>query len=201
MSKLEEKILSKGKMEVQTILESAKQEAEKLYDSLIQKAESDLKLQKDKTLKRLELSVERIRLDSKREIRDEVALSKQKLISSIFNELSTYLANISPDEFFGYVKQSILGENVLGDEVIALAKADYQKYIGKLSTKSGDLVEADLLNQALGKKYQFKVTKSDMLVDSGFLLMGKEFDLNFSFKETLDKLAAKYEKTIYEELA
>ncbi len=200
MSKLEEKILEKGQKEVESILASAKLEAETLYESLIKKAELDLMSQKEKAIKKFEANVLRTKVDSQREIRDEVALAKQKLISSIFSELSQYLSNISKEDFFKYVKHSILNETISGDETIALAKHDYQKYASTLSSKSGNLVEADLLNQALGKNYHLKLTQSDMAVDSGFLLMGKDFDLNFSFKETLDKLAAKYEKTIYEEL-
>jgi len=200
MSKLEEKIIQKGQVIIDQINEQAKKEALDLKTKLIEQAKVDLEAQLNKEQQKANQMVKQAKQEGERALRDEVAISKQQLIESIFSALKTDLKNLKPAAHFDYVVRSIQAQDIEKDEEIRVNKKDYDMYLKILSTKKGDLVDADLLNETLGKGYQLKLSKEPASIDSGFMLVGKLFDLNFSLENVVDSLAKQYEKTIYEAL-
>lgn len=200
MSKLEEKILKKGELIVEGILSKANEDANLLYQRLIDEAKKDLEQNFLKESLKLTNQVDRKKLDSERAIRDEVALAKQKLIENIFNEIKLFLKSLDGKDLFNYVVKAIKKETIERNETIFVSKHEYSKYAKILSSKSGKLVEADLLNKALGEGYELKLSNVPAPIPSGFMLEGKDYDLNFSYEETLEKLSQTYEKKIYEDL-
>src|SRR5690554_2789304 len=196
MSKLEKKIKEKGQSIIDSINESAKVESEALKNKLIEEAKKDLALQLEKEKRKSEELVKQAEQESERALRDEVAISKQQLIETIFSTLKNSLQKLTPKDHFNYVLNAIKGQNISKDEEIRVHKRDYELYLSILSTKKGDLVEADLLNEKLGKDYKLKFSNKPAMIDSGFLLVGKLYDLNFSLENLTESLAKKYEKTI-----
>lgn len=200
MSKLEEKIIKKGELIVEGILSKANEDANLLYQRLLDEAKKDLEQNFVKESLKLTNQVDRKKLDSERAIRDEVALAKQKLIENIFDEIKLFLKSLDGKDLFNYVVKAIQKEVIEKNETILVSKHEYDKYAKILSSKTGKLIEADLLNKALGEGYQLKLSNVPAPIPSGFMLEGKDFDLNFSYEETLEKLSQTYEKKIYEDL-
>lgn len=200
MSKLEEKIIQKGQSIIESINLSAKHESEALKHRLIEEAKADLEVQLHKAQQKAKAQVEQAKQEGMRALRDEVAISKQQLIESIFTALKEELKHLNKEEYFNYVVRSIQNQAIDKTEEIQVNKKEYALYQSILSTKKGDLVEADLLNQKLGKDYQLKLSNTPAQIESGFMLVGKLYDLNFSLENLLESLTKKYEKTIYEAL-
>lgn len=200
MSKLEEKIIQKGQSIIDAINLSAKEESEALKHRLIEEAKADLEDQLRKAEEKTKAQVEQAKQEGMRALRDEVAISKQQLIESIFTALKEELKHLNKEDYFNYVVRSIQNQSIDKTEEIQVNKKEYALYQSILSTKKGDLVEADLLNQKLGKDYQLKLSNTPAQIESGFMLVGKLYDLNFSFENLLESLTKKYEKTIYEAL-
>lgn len=200
MSKLEEKIIQKGKKIIDSINENAIVEAKALKEKLIEETKVELTVQLKKEQFKSEQLVKQAKQDSERLLRDEVAISKQQLIESIFTSLKAELKNLKPKDYFDYVVESIKSEDVQNDAEIRVNKKDYDLYAKILSSKKGDLVDADILNEKLGKGYQLKLSKTPIAIESGFMVIGKLYDLNFSLETRIENLAKKYEKTIYEAL-
>lgn len=200
MSKLEEKIIQKGQSIIESIQKSAKEESEALKNRLIEEAKADLEVQLHKAQQKAKAQVEQAKQEGMRALRDEVAISKQQLIESIFTALKEELKHLNKEDYFNYVVRSIQNQAIDKTEEIQVSKKEYAMYQSILTTKKGDLVEADLLNQKLGKDYQLKLSNKPAQIESGFMLVGKLYDLNFSLENLLESLTKKYEKTIYEAL-
>lgn len=200
MSKLEEKIIQRGQSIIDAINLSAKEESEALKNRLIEEAKADLEVQLHKAQQKAKAQVEQAKQEGMRALRDEVAISKQQLIESIFVELKEELKHLNKEDYFNYVVRSIQNQAIDKTEEIQVSKKEYAMYQSILTTKKGDLVEADLLNQKLGKDYQLKLSNKPAQIESGFMLVGKLYDLNFSLENLLESLTKKYEKTIYEAL-
>lgn len=200
MSKLEEKIIQKGQSIIESIQKSAKEESEALKNRLIEEAKADLEVQLHKAQQKAKAQVEQAKQEGMRALRDEVAISKQQLIESIFTALKEELKHLNKEDYFNYVVRSIQNQTIDKTEEIQVSKKEYAMYQSILTTKKGDLVEADLLNQKLGKDYQLKLSNKPAQIESGFMLVGKLYDLNFSLENLLESLTKKYEKTIYEAL-
>jgi len=200
MSKLEEKIIQKGQSIIESINLSAKHESEALKHRLIEEAKADLEVQLHKAQQKAKAQVEQAKQEGIRALRDEVAISKQQLIESIFTALKEELKHLNKEDYFNYVVRSIQNQAIDKTEEIQVNKKEYAMYQSILTTKKGDLVEADLLNQKLGKDYQLKLSNTPAQIESGFMLVGKLYDLNFSLENLLESLTKKYEKTIYEAL-
>lgn len=200
MSKLEEKIIQKGQSIIDAINLSAKEESEALKNRLIEEAKADLEVQLRKAEEKTKAQVEQAKQEGMRALRDEVAISKQQLIESIFTALKEELKHLNKEDYFNYVVRSIQNQAIDKTEEIQVSKKEYAMYQSILTTKKGDLVEADLLNQKLGKDYQLKLSNKPAQIESGFMLVGKLYDLNFSLENLLESLTKKYEKTIYEAL-
>ncbi|WP_025725384.1 V-type ATP synthase subunit E family protein [Acholeplasma granularum] len=200
MSKFEEKILKKGEIIVESINKSAIEESNNLKEKLILNAKNELELQLKKEIEKAQDLIKQANQESVRNLRDEVAISKQNIINSIFNEVKTMLLNLKDEDYFNYVLKSILSETIQKNKVIQVSKKDYKLYQRILTTLNGHLVDADILNKKLGNGYNLKLSDTPADIESGFILVGPMFDLNFSLENLLEKLVNKYEKEIYEAL-
>lgn len=193
-----EKIKQKGLEEAALILQKGQEDAQNLYQKMLDDAKHRFDALLTKTERKQQATIDTKKQSFERALRDEKAMAKQKLIEHVFAEIKSYLVNLKGKELFNYVRNSISKESIQGDETIMVSKHDYETYLSILSTKKGDLVECDLLNKELGTT--LKLSKEPARIESGFIVVGKIFDLNFSYAETIDRLTTAYEKQIYEEM-
>jgi V/A-type H+-transporting ATPase subunit E len=193
-----EKIKQKGLEEAALIRQKGQEEAQSLYQKMLDDANHRFDALLVKTERKQQATIDTKKQSIERALRDEKAMAKQKLIEQVFAEIKSYLINLKGKDLFNYIKHSISKETIQGDEIIMVSKHDYETYLSILSTKKGNLVECDLLNKELGT--QLKLSKEPASIESGFIVVGKIFDLNFSYEETIDRLTTAYEKQIYEEM-
>lgn len=197
---LYEQIKLKGQKEAEAIVEQGKVEANALYQKMISDSRTHFEVSNEKAEKKSKATIDSKEQMNRRALRDENALAKQALISGVFEEIKTYLENLKGKDLFNYVKSALQKETIEGNEHIQVSKKDYETYRSILASTTGDLVDADLLNKELGAKAHLKLSKQPANIESGFIVVGKIFDLNFSYEETIQRLTTKYEKEIYEEM-
>lgn len=194
-----DKILAKGDAKVNEILTNAKNEAKKIEDDIVNKA---LKSQKE-TIKKAESDAKKLINHQKKllelEKRQALLKAKQTVLDDIFNEVLNKLNNFEGKDLLNFVEKLIKSQKTLGTETIYVNEKDYTRYLKALSTnKEDELVELDLLNKNLNTK--FKLSNKPKSIKDGFLLEGKDFDLNFSITNLVNKLREKNEKDIADEL-
>jgi len=193
----------------QIILEQAQQEAKKLIadassekKSQLAEKEALLKKQNDAKISLVEDEYEGaialVKATSERDLKLELEKAKHEQILGLFENVLASLKALKGKELLNFVAAKIKKETVTGYETIRVSKKDYSLYKDALSTNTGELVDADLLNAVLKTKY--KLSNKPLDIESGFVLEGDVYDLNFSFEAMVEKLEKKYEKEIYERL-
>lgn len=194
-----EKIELKGREEVNTILKEAKEKADKIKDDLITKAKKDAekRINSAQQAANKDVSYRERLLDLEK--RQALLITKQNIISDIFNSVLKQLEGLEGKDLLNYVEKLIKSEEVIGDEVIHTNANDYDKHLKALSSsKKDDLVDVDLLNKKLNTN--FKMSTKSVDIQNGFILEGKHFDLNFSLNQIIENLRTKNEKEIATEL-
>lgn len=194
-----EKIESKGDIQVRDILAKAQKKSKDIYDTAISKANSDANklITKAKEDANKTLNYKRRLFDLEK--RQALLTSKQEILDSIFDDVLHQIEKFEGKDLLNYVIKLLKTEKFLGTEVIKVNKRDYNKYLKALSSeKASNLVELDILNKEL--KTSFKLSNVSINIKNGFLLEGKDFDLNFSFDEIINNLRKENELKIAQEL-
>lgn len=193
------KIAKKGEEESNLIKQKAEKDAEFLRHQIINEAEKKAALivEKAKVKSASEIAQQDAILDL--EFRQTIAALKNKAIDDLFNDVLEHFKNLKEKDLLDFVVSLIKKENIQGDEVLRVSKNEYDKYLKALSTKpKGKLVDLDLLNKSLGKKYTLSLENIPSNEDEGFILIGQTFDLNFSVVPILAKIRKEKEKQLFE---
>lgn len=196
---LANKILEKGKLEVDLILKTAKEEAKLAKKTLI-----------DEALKDANTRIENVRREANKDLktkerllnferRQAELLAKQNTIDEIFLEVRKKIELLKGSDLLDYVVNQISTEKLVGDEVMHVNNENYERYLNALSSnKEDNLVDLDKLNKKL--KTNLKLSNKPFDMGNGFILEGKYFDLNFAIEDVIEKLKTKHERKLVKEL-
>lgn len=194
-----EKINSKGKLEVDKINIEKEAEIKRLQKEIVEKAKVEANNRVEKAISEANKLLNHKERLVDLEKRQALLTSKQEILDSIFNEVLEKLNNLEGKELLNYVTNLIKNESDFGEQVIYVSSKNYDKYLKSLSTnKKADLVELDLLNKTLNAN--FKLSNEAVSISEGFLITGKNFDLNFTFKDIVENFRKTREKTIADEI-
>ena len=196
---LDKKILQKNKADIEAILKDAQETAEKEYKSIIEEVENDYNKKylsiKNDYQKQIATKERMLAFEKKQ----AELLAKQSVLTEIFNKVYEKLNQLEGKDLLKYVANKIKEVNYVGNEIMYVNKNEYNKYLKALSTKEKKkLVELDQLNAILNT--QFQLSNEPIDIENGFLLEGKDFDLNFATNEIVKKLRDKHEREIAKEL-
>ena len=196
---LDKKILEKNKADIEAILKDAQETAEKEYKSIIEEVENDYNKKylsiKNDYQKQIATKERMLAFEKKQ----AELLAKQSVLTEIFNKVYEKLNQLEGKDLLKYVANKIKEVNYVGNEIMYVNKNEYNKYLKALSTKEkNQLVELDQLNAILNT--QFQLSNEPIDIENGFLLEGKDFDLNFATNEIVKKLRDKHEREIAKEL-
>ena len=189
-----DKIIDKGKEDAKVILADGLKKLEQLKLEQIEEAKNKQKdeLKKQETLNQSKKQAALI--NARREAKKEEIKLKQALLKETVSDAVAKLDNLKQNELFDFVLKLVKEDNLSGKEVIYVNKKDYSKYLATFSSKKeGDLVELDKLNNALGKKYELKLSNKAMNLDGGFYIVSEKYDINHSYSALVDNFLAKLE--------
>lgn len=189
-----DKIIDKGKEDAKVILADGLKKLEQLKLEKIEEAKNK---QKDELKKQEALNQSKKQaalINARREAKKEEIKLKQALLKETVEEAVAKLDNLKQNELFDFVLKLVKEDDLSGKEVIYVNKKDYSKYLATFSSKKeGDLVELDKLNNALGKKYELKLSNKAMNLDGGFYIVSEKYDINHSYSALVDNFLAKLE--------
>lgn len=181
-------ILAIGKSEAKEIRKKADKEAKEIESKLINDAKKEAdeiilkaKVEADGLLKSQEMSHELAK-------RQAMLVAKSKMMDKLFDNAYEKIKTLSEKEFLEFIINLLKDEKYEGTEEIKVNKNDYKLY-EKLIPK---------VNKEL--KTNFILSKDPVNIDSGFLIIGKYYDLNFDFMEIIELVRKKYETKLSEEL-
>ena len=189
-----DKIIDKGKEDAKVILADGLKKLEQLKLEKIEEAKNK---QKDELKKQEALNQSKKQaalINARREAKKEEIKLKQALLKETVSDAVAKLDNLKQNELFDFVLKLVKEDDLSGKEVIYVNKKDYSKYLATFSSKKeGDLVELDKLNNALGKKYELKLSNKAMNLDGGFYIVSEKYDINHSYSALVDNFLAKLE--------
>lgn len=189
-----DKIIDKGKEDAKVILADGLKKLEQLKLEQIEEAKNK---QKDELKKQEALNQSKKQaalINARREAKKEEIKLKQALLKETVSDAVAKLDNLKQNELFDFVLKLVKEDDLSGKEVIYVNKKDYSKYLATFSSKKEDeLVELDKLNNALGKKFELKLSKKPKDLDGGFYIVSEKYDINHSYSALVDNLLAKLE--------
>ena len=189
-----DKIIDKGKEDAKVILADGLKKLEQLKLEQIEEAKNK---QKDELKKQEALNQSKYQaalINARREAKKSEIKLKQALLKETVKEAVAKLDNLKQNELFDFVLKLVKEDNLSGKEVIYVNKKDYSKYLATFSSKKeGDLVELDKLNNALGKKFELRLSNKPKDLDGGFYIVSEKYDINHSYSALVDNLLAKLE--------
>ncbi len=189
-----DKIIDKGKEDAKVILADGLKKLEQLKLEKIEEAKNKQKeeLKKQEALNQSKKQAALI--NARREAKKEEIKLKQALLKETVKEAVAKLDNLKQNELFDFVLKLVKEDDLSGKEIIYVNKKDYSKYLATLSSKKeGDLVELDKLNNALGKKFELRLSNKPKDLDGGFYIVSEKYDINHSYSALVDNLLAKLE--------
>jgi len=189
-----DKIIDKGKEDAKVILADGLKKLEQLKLEQIEEAKNK---QKDELKKQEALNQSKKQaalINARREAKKEEIKLKQALLKETVSDAVAKLDNLKQNELFDFVLKLVKEDDLSGKEIIYVNKKDYSKYLATFSSKKeGDLVELDKLNNALGKKFELKLSKKPKDLDGGFYIVSEKYDINHSYSALVDNFLAKLE--------
>lgn len=189
-----DKIIDKGKEDAKVILADGLKKLKQLKLEQIEEAKNK---QKDELKKQEALNQSKKQaalINARREAKKEEIKLKQALLKETVSDAVAKLDNLKQKELFDFVLKLVKEDDLSGKEIIYVNKKDYSKYLATLSSKKeGDLVELDKLNNALGKKFELRLSNKPKDLDGGFYIVSEKYDINHSYSALVDNLLAKLE--------
>ncbi|HOR53462.1 MAG TPA: V-type ATP synthase subunit E [Bacilli bacterium] len=189
-----DKIIDKGKEDAKVILADGLKKLEQLKLEKIEEAKNKQKeeLKKQEALNQSKKQAALI--NARREAKKSEIKLKQALLKETVSDAVAKLDNLKQNELFDFVLKLVKEDDLSGKEIIYVNKKDYSKYLATLSSKKeGDLVELDKLNNALGKKFELRLSNKPKDLDGGFYIVSEKYDINHSYSALVDNLLAKLE--------
>jgi len=198
VSSIYEKIEKKGKIDADDIFRVGQEKASVQKENILAEARKESELILNKSAKRNENKLKTKITQLEQKAKQISLLKKKELINKTYELAHQRLKEINDNKFFDLIVKMIKTEKIIGDEVLKVSSDDYQKYLTVFSSnlKSGDYIILDKLNSALGKTYQLKLSQDFVDIKGGFIIEGSYFDIDRSFKTTLDNLKEQYESKI-----
>ncbi|HHT39047.1 MAG: hypothetical protein RBS76_00190 [Acholeplasmatales bacterium] len=199
MDTIFEKIIKKGEEAAREITK----ETETLVANLIKEEKAKAFSTQQETIKKEKLKLEREIAQKEAsfvlEKRQIILKHKMSLIDDVIKKLYQKLNNLENEELLEFASNLIKAEKLVNKQVMEVNKDDYKRYLTAFSShKKTDLVLLDKLNKKLDNKVEISLSNEPATIKDGFLIIGKDYDLNFSVSAYLANLKAQHEKEIFE---
>ena len=172
--------ITQARREADSIVLKAREEAQALHGSLVQKAERDAGEREKRLVSVAEL-----------EGRKEKLAIKQHLIEELFSQAIKILFD-KPDKEYEALLLDLLVSVATGDEEVIISGKDQRRLSG------GFLNSANRALSAAGKPGRLKLSQATRPIKGGFILRSGQIEINNSFetivkmeKDNLESLAVK----------
>ena len=197
-SSIYEKIENKGALDAKAIREAGEEKAQKQMQEAIDTAKLDIENLNSNNLNRNNEKIKTKITQFEQLAKQRTLHAKKDLIDEVFLRSLSQLQKLDGADLSKFVIGLLKKDTLSGDEVIKVNKDDFKKYLKVFSTgkKIGADYELDLLNKHLHKGCELVLSSESVLINGGFMVIGKTFDINHSFAAILESINEKYETEI-----
>lgn len=194
---LAEKILITTEQEVKKIQEETLQIVEELKKEELSKIQKRYNDVMNERKQHFDSNIKTFKKQMDNELIAYERQAKQMVIFDLFNKIFERISKLEKDELRNFIVKLLKDQDIKGTETMVVAKKDYQHFLVALSSNGNNTL--DLLTK-VNKTYRFKLEVGNINFESGFLLVDKDYDLIFDFKEIVDRYQEQMEKQVYKEL-
>lgn len=183
---LYEKIISLGEQEAKAIIEAGRAKANDYFESKVSEAKADIEKlttkYMDKNEDRKKTKLTQIEQAAKQR---SLALKKE-LINDVFKEAKDKLIKMDDQKLVAFVLKIVRNENLKGNEYLMVSKNDYNRYYKLFS--SGKVEGGYAILDKLGLPKPMKLSQNPANIEGGFIIVGSEYDSNYSFETILESI-------------
>ncbi len=185
-SSIYEKIKSIGELEANTILEIGKAKAKEYYETKVNEAKAEIETLTSKYMDKNE-DRKKTKLTQIEQAEKQKSLSlKKDLINDVFKEAKQKLIKMDDAKLTSFVIKLLKNETLKGDEYLQVSKNDYSRYFKLFS--SGKVEASYGILDKLGLPKAIKLSQTPASIDGGFIIVGKEYDVNYSYDTILEAI-------------
>jgi V/A-type H+-transporting ATPase subunit E len=185
-SSIYEKIENKGALDAKKITEAGQTQAEKQMQDAILEANREIENLKEKHLKQNNEKIKTKSTQIEQLAKQRTLFEKKKLIEEVFTRSLEKLQTMNDAQLEKLLKGLLANDALDGNEFISVSKDDKNKYLKLFSSKKDN--DLDLLNKSLGPKYNLKLAEVSADINGGFIVIGKDYDINHSYQAILDEI-------------
>ena len=194
-----EKIELKGSLDANEIIRLGEEQAKTIEENLLTSATQEIqKILLDKEAKNQE-KIRTKTTEFRQDAQQNYLRTKQELISNVFLKIKERMKIMSDENLYKLVVSMIKNEIMVGNEIIKVSPNDYSRYLKLFSSAKSaeEYILLDKLNVSLqDKKYSLKLAKESIDIDGGFVIVGKNYDIDNSFEAIVNQLKEKYETEV-----
>ena len=192
-------ISEQSKKEIDALIKEATEKADEIEKNLTTQFQEkqDERLEKVTLHNKTAISQKRSEVNFK--LNQVKGTTQREVLDALFLDALRVINEYSGDMLLDFVCLLIKKSDRTGNEMLAVNKKDYDKYLKALSSNpKSEQVILDKLNKKIGENASHKLSISNALIKDGFLLVGNEYDLSFEFSSIINRLQEEKEKTISE---
>lgn len=189
INNLTSKIIEDANNTAKGLIEEAKNMEKKFINEKIAKAEEEKKIMISKAEAEAKTRAERIISNAQLQVRNMKLGVKGEVLDNTFNTTLEKLNQISKEEFFKFMKNSILSIDIDGDEEVILGD-------------NNNIVTPEFINElnnaliALGKKGELKLSSEKRDIQGGYILAKNGIEINNTFEALIMSLRDELEAEV-----
>ncbi|MGB4537049.1 MAG: V-type ATP synthase subunit E family protein [Bacilli bacterium] len=189
-NKLYEKIIEKGKAEAKAIVTAGEAKAGQIAEEILSAARAEA----DKIISEAKLRADdRIKtktIEFEQQARHKLLKAKKELIERVISAAAAKLKELPDEKFVELTVKMLKRESLAGDEIVKVSADEFARYKRLFCSgkeKEG-LHDLDKLNDLLGPGLGLRLSSEAVDIDGGFILVGRDYDIDLSYEAILSAL-------------
>jgi V/A-type H+-transporting ATPase subunit E len=179
INNLTSKIIEDAEDKKEAILSEAEKESKKIFNKKTEEAKAAEKIIIEKAEREAALRKERIISNALLQCRNEKLKAKQEIISEVFEEAIKSLCSLPEEDFINFVKKFILNNEITGEQKIILNN-EGRKIISKVVLSE--------VNKELNPKASIILSEETRNFKGGFILEKDGIEINNTFEALVDSI-------------
>lgn len=188
------KIEEKGNKEAQAIIDAGRAKAAAIEKSVLAGYENEANEIVESAKRAGENYVGTTLTQVEQTAKQRALAEKKAQIAKVVEGAHERLLKLDDQRLSALVIKILKAEAIQGDETVCVSRDDYSKYQRLFTSGKGN--ELTVLNRELGDKYHLTLSREPAEIKGGFVIKGKRYDIDHSFKVLLEDVKETYEAEI-----
>ncbi len=193
-SSIYEKIENKGAQDALEINRIGQERATELEETTLQEVQEEIAQMISKAERASEERIITRSTQIEQQARGRSLLRKKEIIKETFQAALEELKKLNNESFKKLVINLIKKDGLTGNEVIKVAKSDFDRFLRIFS--NGKKVDNYYIIDRISDTYQLRLSPDALDIDGGFFVIGENFDIDHSYQSIISNAADYYETEV-----